>query len=352
MRYKKIGDTEVPAIGQGTGGVYNSAIIRAGIDAGLSLIDTAESYGNEGIVGEAIKGQRDKVFLSTKFLPEHNGYDDVIKACEGSLKRLGTDYIDLYSVYYRNPNIPEEETAKAFDMLIQAGKIKSVGICNTYRPMIANIQTQAVQTEFNLLDRSAESKLLPFCSEFNIAVLAYSPLRDYHFLNPDSMMWLREMAGDRTLPQIILSWLISHAPVIALTSSSKVNHIKRNAQAGDFQLSEGELRRIDELFKPEVVCIPLNQIDVTLSADKFPQTEEDAIDYGKWAIKPQDIDLKDFKPIKVERCAYDDTSRFPSETYEVKEGGLRYWAWRIQKNEPIPAIVKHRWIQDFRGIGG
>ena len=135
MLLKKIGNSEVPAIGQGTGGIYNSAIIKAGINAGLTLIDTAESYGNEDIVGQAIKGIRDKVFISTKFLPEHN--NDVIKFCEGSLERLGTDYIDLYSVYYRHPNIPEENILKALEKLQSSGKIKYIGVCNTYRPYLA-----------------------------------------------------------------------------------------------------------------------------------------------------------------------------------------------------------------------
>lgn len=348
MRCKKIGDTEVPAIGQGTGGIYNPAIIRAGINAGLTLIDTAESYGNEEIVGEAIKGQRDKVFISTKFLPEHNSYNDIILACECSLKRLGTDCIDLYSVYYRNPNIPEEETAEALTQLQKDGKIRYIGICNTYTPFLSHMEANAIQVEYNLFDRTAE-KALSYCTENNIAVLAYSPLRDYHALNPDSMIWLRELVGNKTLPEIILNWLISHSQVIALTSSNNVGHIKRNAQAGDFELSPADLQRIDELFQPDITCVPLEQIDITLSADKFPITREQAMAWGKWAVKPQDIDLKDFKPIKIEKCAYDDSSRFPQITYEVKEGGLRYWAWVIQRNEPIPCIIKHRWKLEFKG---
>lgn len=343
MRYKTIGDVQVPAIGQGTGGIHNPALIRAGIDAGLTLIDTAESYGNEEVVGQAIKGQRGKVFISTKFSPEHNSYEDVIRACEGSLKRLGTDYIDLYSMHYRNPKIAEEETEKALDKLLTDGKIRYVGICNTYRPFFAHTEAQSVQVEYNLFDRTAERELLPYCAENGIALLAYSPLRDFHQLDPDAMIALRELHPEMSFAQLILAWLIAHSPVIALTSSSKLDHIKKNAGAGDFTLSEQELQMIDNLFTPNVVNIPLNQIDITLSADRFPQTSEGAMTWEKWAVKPQDVDLRDFKPVKVEKCAYDDATRFPQTTYELKEGGLRYWAWVIRKSEPIPAIIKHRW---------
>lgn len=343
MQYKKIGDAKVPAIGQGTGKIYNPNIIKEGIKLGMTLIDTAESYDNEEVVGEAIKGQRDEVFISTKFSPEHNGYDNVIKSCEGSLKRLGTDYIDLYSMYYRNPNIPEGETGEALLKLHRDGKIRYIGICNTYNPVIDHLEVGAVQVEYNLFDRSAEKTLLPYCSENDIALLAYSPLRDFFQLHPDKMLQLQElgMFYERPLSKLILNWLISHPPVIVLTSSSKVAHIHKNAEASDFTLSKEDIEKIDEWFKPDITNLPLEQVDITLSADKFPQTKEQAMNWEKWVIKPQDLDLKDFKPIKVRLASYGN--------YEVEEGGLRYWAWVIQKNEPIPAIIKHRWILDFKG---
>ncbi len=334
MRFKKIGDTKVPAIGQGTGGIYNPNIIKAGIDCGLTLIDTAESYGNEEIVGQVIKGQRDKVFISTKFSPEHNGYNDVIKSCEASLKRLGTDYIDLYSMHYSNPNIPVEETANALLKLVEEGKIRHIGICNTYSPTMDNLDIVAVQAEYNLFDRSVEKELLPYCQKNGIALLAYSPIRDYRLLNPDSMVWLLDIDTNHTIPQVILNWIISHPPVIALASSNNIEHIKKNATAGDFNLKKSDIKKIDNMFKSDITNIPLERIDITLSADKFPQTKEEAMIWDKWAVKPQDVDIRDFKPIKVEKSAYGE--------YEIREGGFRYWAWVIQKNEPIPAVIQKR----------
>jgi len=347
MKYKKIGDTKVPAIGQGTGGVYNPNIIKVGIEHGLTLIDTAESYGNEEVVGEAIKGQRDKVFISTKFSPEHNGYEGMIQACEGSLKRLGTDYIDLYSMHHPNPNVSVEETVSAFDKLLNDGKIRYAGLCNVYTPFMANMEANAVQIEYNLFDRSAEKTLLPYCAENSIAMLAYSPIRDYHSLNPDGMAELQEFGmsyPDYNLAQFILNWAISHSPVIALTSSNDVKHIKRNAHASDFNLSKKDIKKIDKLFKPDITNMPLERIDITLSADKYPQTKEEAMSWGSWAVKPQDVNLNEFKPVKVRIAAYGN--------YELIEGGLRYWAWVIQKNEPIPAIIKRsveQWFRDFKG---
>ncbi len=147
-------------------------------------------------------------------------------------------------------------------------------------------------------------------------------------------MELPDIDPNHTILQIILNWIISHPAVIALTSSNNIEHVKRNAAASDFTLKKSDLYKIDKMFKPDVTQMPLERIDITLSADKFPQTKEEAMVWDKWVVKPQDIDLKDFKPIKVEKSAYGE--------YEIREGGFRYWAWVIQKNEPIPAIILRR----------
>lgn len=340
MRYKKIGNTRVPSIGQGTGHVYSDSIIRAGIERGLTLIDTAESYNNEDVIGKAIKGQRENVFICDKFLPENNG--NVKEACEKSLKRLGTDYIDLYQMYYPNPKVPIGETLLQLTKLVDEGKIKHYGVCNTLQ-LSDYHGISTTQNEYNLFDRSVESTM-PYCDEHNIRIIAYSPLLDFHQLNPDSMIWLQEigMKYEKSLSVLILNWLISHPSVIAIPRSNNLKHIIKNSQASDFVINEHDLGLIDNLFKPQIEYIPLEKIDITLSADKFPQTEQDAINCDKWTIKPQDVDLKDFKPVKVRMAAYGD--------YELIEGGLRYWAWKIQKNEPIPCIIKHRWILDYKGL--
>ncbi|MDD5551388.1 MAG: aldo/keto reductase, partial [Candidatus Omnitrophica bacterium] len=353
MQYKTIGNTKVPVIGQGTGGIKDVNIIKRGISLGLTLIDTAESYGNEEIIGKAIKGQRDKVFISDKFSPEHNGYDDVIKACETSLKRLGTDYIDLYSMHYPNPAIPLEETIRAFITLIQDGKIKHCGYCNLNTKQLANIKPNfketykilqftselehfTLQNEYSLYERSCES-MLPYCEQNDIKLIAYSPLKDLYQLSKDSMLWLQEIASahEKTLAQVALNWLVSHKPVIALTCARDFKHQKENSEASDFTLSEDEIKKIDDLFKYEVSYIPVSEIHVS-RVGRFPQTLEEAKTWSKWAVKPQDLDISEIKPIRVEKISHD-----TAKGYELLDGALPYYAWMLKTpGTPIPCLIK------------
>jgi diketogulonate reductase-like aldo/keto reductase len=223
MQYKTIGNTKVPVIGQGTGKVKDENIIKLGIQCGMTFIDTSETYGNEEIIGKAIKGQRDKVFISDKFASEHNGYDGVIKSCENSLKKLGTDYIDLYSMYYPNPDIDLSLTLGALVKLKQEGKIRYIGTCNTPISTLRDWTPDFIQMEYNLFDRSIEEKILPYCESNNILTVAYSPLLDWDLLNPDSMIWLQEISFKygASVRQVILSWLVSHKSVIVIPRSNK-----------------------------------------------------------------------------------------------------------------------------------
>jgi diketogulonate reductase-like aldo/keto reductase len=297
MQYKTIGNTKIPVIGQGTGGIHEVQIIKRGISLGMTLIDTAESYGNEEIIREAIKGQRDKVFISDKFSPEHNGYDDVIKSCESSLKKLGTDYIDLYSMHWYNPNIYYDTTISALISLLTQGKIKNFGLCNINKWHLDNFKPTAIQMEYSLYERSVES-LLPYCEQNDIKLIAYSPLKDLYYLPKSGMI---EMVGiadkyEKTLAQVALNWLISHKPVIVIPRS--VKHQKENSEASDFNLSEEDIKKIDELFKYEPSYIDPKLIKIS-RVGKFPQTIDEAKNWSKWAVKPQDLDL-DIKPIRVE----------------------------------------------------
>ncbi len=334
MQYKKLGNIEVPVIGQGTGKVKDEHIIRLGIEQGLTLIDTAESYGNEEIIGKVIKGQRDKVFISDKFLPEHNGYDNVIKSCEASLKRLGTDYIDLYSMYYPNPMISQAETMNALVDLFVKGKIRYFGVCNTKYG--GGILPHVIQSEYNLFDRSIEKDILPYCEQNNILTVAYSPLQDWDILNPDSMGWVQEIAFKygASVRQVILSWLVSHKSVIAIPRSNNPKHIIENAKAGDLVLTQEEIDNISELFPYEPQYIDPKLINISLNADTIPQTKEAAL--KKWPVVDK-VSLEDFKPVRVMKTW--------EKTYEIKEGMFRYWTWIIQNpDKPIPVIIKERWL--------
>lgn len=334
MEYKVIGNTKVPVIGQGTQGIHDVDVIKRGIDLGMTFIDTAEVYQNEEIIGEAIKGQRDKVFISDKFAPEHNGYEDVIKSCEASLKRLGTDYIDLYQLHWSTPNVPLTETMSALEWLARSGRIRWLGVCNLSLKELGEYDIDSFQVEYNLFDRSAENEILPYCEANNILTIAYSPLMDLYRLPLDRILWLEEIAFkyQRSLSQVALNWLVSHKSVIVIPKSKDIRHQKLNATSSDFTLALEDLKRIDELFAFEISYIDPKLIKVSKTG-KFPQTLDEALkNITHFTPSPLELskDLEDIKPVRVE---------YRTEGFELVEGGLRYWAWVMKHDKPIPALI-------------
>jgi diketogulonate reductase-like aldo/keto reductase len=334
MIYKTIGESKVPVIGLGTGGIKDERIFKQALELGYELFDTAESYGNEELLGRALKGKRDKVLISSKFSPEHNGYDDVIKSCESSLKRLGTDYIDFYSMHYLNPGISIRESIQALYDLKEQGKIKNYGVCNVTHKQVETVDIHLIQNEYSLYERSTD--VLGHCEKHNILFMAYSPLKDLYSLPKDGMLWLQEIATNhqKTLAKIALSWIVSHKNVIALPRATNYKHLKENLEV--IELSKEEIEKIDKLFPYEISYIPVSEIKITRTG-KFPQTLEEAQNWSKWAIKPQDLDVSEIKPIRVEEIRSD--YQYQGK-YELLEGALSYWAWVLKRSDPIPCLVK------------
>ena len=196
MKYKRLGGLEVSEIGLGTWGISGDVIwgpqdrtkairaIHAALDAGINFFDTAEAYGegtSETLLGEALKGKRQKAVIATKVSPEHLTYDGVIKSCERSLQRLRTDYIDLYQIHWPNRNVPLEETVAAFDRLLEEGKVREFGVCNfgvqdLEALLHLGVRCVSDQLPYSLLWRAVEYEILPFCISHGIGVLCYSPL--------------------------------------------------------------------------------------------------------------------------------------------------------------------------------
>src|SRR3989344_5163250 len=195
MQRRQLGRTSVllPSIGQGTTGTgpYLSldedrdrqrvSVLRAGIELGMNFIDTAELYGGghgEEIAGRAIAGLRDHVFLASKFSPSNNTSVGIEKALAGSLRRIATDYLDLYQVHWPNPYVPLEETLGCLVRLVEKGMIRHIVLCNFSLPELEQAcrlaRIASVQLEYNLVERGIESDLLPFCERNGITVLAYS----------------------------------------------------------------------------------------------------------------------------------------------------------------------------------
>jgi diketogulonate reductase-like aldo/keto reductase len=262
MEYKSLGQTgiRIPVLGLGTwglgfshGGDFLTAVsaLRHGIDLGLTLIDTAESYGSgrsESIVGEAIKDRRHEVFIATKINPSNLAYDDVIQSAEKSLRRLGTNYIDLYQIHFPNPRIPIKETMRAMEHLIDAGKIRFVGVSNfsvqetqEAQEALSKVQIVSNQIEYSPLDRSIEQNLMPYCQRERITVIAYTPLARGLILRGSigrRLAKIGEKCG-KTSVQVALNWLISKESVVAIPKAAQFEHIEEIAGSVGWRLEEG-----------------------------------------------------------------------------------------------------------------
>ncbi len=276
METKELGRTgiEVAVIGMGTwklGGSYTpdfsddqKAIesLKAGIKLGLTLIDTAEMYGaghSEELVGKAIKGLREKIFIATKVSPEHLSYDGVLKASERSLKHLDTDYIDLYQVHAPSPSIPIKETMRAMEHLVDESKIRFIGVSNfsvkwlrEAQHSLSKYQIVSNQVEYNLLNRGIQKDLLPFAEKENMAIIAYSPLATGYLMHYCShgKETLKQLAVkyNKTLAQICLNWLISRKPVIAIPKAINIKHLKENTGAAGWRMKPEDYKVIDKVF--------------------------------------------------------------------------------------------------------
>lgn len=261
----------LPAIGQGTWymGEESSrrtqeiAALQAGLEHGLTLIDTAEMYadgGAEEVVGEALRGRRDRAWLVSKVYPWNAGVVDAVEACERSLRRLQTDYLDLYLLHWRG-NIPLEETILAMEKLQQAGKIRRWGVSNFDSSDLSELLAEkggeacaANQVLYHLASRGIEFDLLPYCQQKAIPVMAYCPLAQAGRLRHDLMTHatLNEIAQQKgiTVAQLLLAWVIRKEGVMAIPKAGSLAHVAENATALNIELSSEELSRLNEAFPP------------------------------------------------------------------------------------------------------
>lgn len=268
MQLRPFGPTDrtVPVVGQGTWNTERnraSAIValRKGLDLGMTHIDTAEMYGSgaaEEIVGEAIAGRRDEVFLVSKVLPQNASRAGTVAACEQSLARLGTDRLDCYLLHWRG-RYALADTVAAFDRLQSDGKILSWGVSNfdvddleELRELVGAGKCACNQVLYHLQERAIEHAVLPWCLRYHVAVVAYSPFGHSDFPGAHSKggRVLQEIAAahDATPRQVALRFLLRRAPVFTIPKASRAEHTSENAGAGDLHLTDGELARIDEAF--------------------------------------------------------------------------------------------------------
>jgi diketogulonate reductase-like aldo/keto reductase len=277
MRTTKLpGGEAIPLLGQGTWRFGESrqhqageiAALRAGFDLGMTLVDTAEMYADgaaESVVGEAIAGRRSEVFLVSKVLPQNASQRGMVKACEASLRRLGTDVIDLYLLHWRG-GVPLEETVTAFGALLDAGKIRHWGVSNfdvsDMEELLALGAGKGVATNqvlYNPSRRGIEFDLLPQCQRRHLPVMAYSPIEQGRVLKSAA---LKEIARrhDATPAQVALAWVMREEGVIAIPKSGSVEHVRENHASLAVRLTEMDLRELDAAFPPPERAVPLEMI--------------------------------------------------------------------------------------------
>lgn len=236
--------------------------LRRGIDLGLTVIDTAEMYGTEELVGEAVRGCRDKAFIVSKVLPGNASYEGTKRACERSLRRLGTDYIDLYLLHWIG-SYPFAETVRAMMELQQEGKILQWGMSNLDVADMEHIlslphgrECAANQVLYNLKERGIEYDLVPWSEQHAIPIMAYTPLGEGRLRNHRTLVSIANR-HNATPSQIMLSWTMRTSNDIAIPKAGSIAHVEENAHSLDVVLTEEDLKEIDAAFPAPTQKIPL-----------------------------------------------------------------------------------------------
>ncbi|MCO5401200.1 aldo/keto reductase [Ralstonia soli] len=256
----------VPALGMGTWNMGDDratraeelATLRLGLDLGLRLIDTAEMYGeglSEQLIGEAIAGRRDEVFLVSKVYPHNAGYHDIAQACERSLRRLGTDRLDLYLLHWRG-GVPLEETVEGLQALQREGKIRHYGVSNLDLSDMEELwnvpggnEVAVNQLLYNLSRRGIEWDLLPWLQERRVPVMAYSPIEQARLVRHPKLVRFAQECG-MTPAQVALAWLLARDGVIAIPKTGHRERLRENFGALSHTLTAEQLATLDSIFPP------------------------------------------------------------------------------------------------------
>jgi diketogulonate reductase-like aldo/keto reductase len=266
----------MPVLGQGTWqmGVDETerprevGALRLGLDLGMTLIDTAEMYadgGAEEVVGEALRGRRDEVFLVSKVLPKNASREGTVRAAERSLRRLGTDRIDLYLLHWESKT-PLAETLEAFTRLREAGKIRHYGLSNFDRDLMQEAESlpggaavAADQVLYHLGKRGLEARLLPWCAERGVTVMAYSPLAQGRLRRRRGLAGVARRHGV-TPSRVAVAWTLRLPGIVSIPKASSPDHVRDNAAALDLKLTSEDLAELDAAFPPPSPDEPLGML--------------------------------------------------------------------------------------------
>jgi len=266
----------VPAFGLGTWHMgedrrrraEETAAVKLGIELGMTLVDTAEMYGNgaaEEIVADAAAGMRERLFIVSKVLPYNASRNGVIEACERSLKRLRTDRIDLYLLHWRGA-VPLAETLEGFDRLQRGGKIRHHGVSNfnaddmrEWAALTGGEKVASNQILYNLSRRGPEFELIPWCRQHRISVMAYSPLEQGRMLGNRGLQQVARQR-DATAAQVALAWLLRQDGMIVIPKATRLEHVRENLGALDLKLTDDDLTALDRAFPPPKSRTPLGML--------------------------------------------------------------------------------------------
>ena len=271
MKYETLSTLTLPKIGFGTwksggGSTPNRAVdekslaaLRYALEIGYTHIDTAEMYASghsEELVGQAVREsgmKREDVFITSKVIPSHLRYDDVLTACENSLRHLGMDYIDLYLIHWPNSSAKYEDTFKALNKLVREGKVKHLGVSNFDVKLLKQAQSLSEtpiitnQVPFSLGDRSyIKNGILAYCQQNEILLTAYSPVEEGNLRSNKTVDAIAK-AHNATPFQIALAWIISHPRVITIPMSFNPAHIRENFESADIELTPEEIETLNTL---------------------------------------------------------------------------------------------------------
>jgi aryl-alcohol dehydrogenase-like predicted oxidoreductase len=360
---KKIGRSEllVYPIGQGTlfGRNHNLGlnneivkvkreVLRYGIELGMNFVDTGEDYEgglSEEILGDISKDIRNNLVIATKFKPINNSKIGIEIALNGSLKRLKTDYIDLYQIQWPNPSVSLIETIGALEDLVKKGKIRYFGVGNFSSKQIEevlNISQSgnfiAAQTEYDLFNREIENEFIDYTDLNSISIIAYlSHGKD--LFNPREKKILENISNkyEVSIRSIILNWIIAKKNIIVLSSSMSKEHTKQNFLSGQFKMDAEDIQKINLEFKRKILKIKPNEIkvpdfDESDNAHQIYTSVEQAIE-NKLNIKPDAKEIsreilsagKLLRPIELKK----NQNKKDKQKYILVRGRMRFWGWII-----------------------
>lgn len=259
MMAKELGRTGVLVAEVGIGTYKYCAgvtVLRKGLESGGLFIDTAESYGSEAVVGAAIQGLRDRVFVATKVPPQNLRRADLLRSVDASLRRLGISSVDLLQIHSPNPSVPIEETMGAMVELVDAGKVRFIGVSNfsvseldAARRALPRYDIVSNQVRYNIIDRTIEKDLLSYCRANHILVIAYSPLARGldHIRDCDPNGVIDELArfAGRSPAQIVLNWCLCKDGVVVIPRGNSELHMLENCAASGWRLNAGQLSLLD-----------------------------------------------------------------------------------------------------------